>query len=96
MSQKLKEVDQEFQRGCMNIFLIRYVLTAWGSRPGAPKRIYEYIPDQNSLFDMSWNLTEIDQELKGGYMSIFRIRYVLKAWGNRPGAPRRICEYVPY
>ena len=53
MSQKLKEVDQEFQSGCMSIFLIRYVLTAWGSRPGVPKRIYEYIPDQNSLLDMS-------------------------------------------
>ena len=32
---KLKEID---------IFLIRYVLKAEGSRPGAPKRIYEYIP----------------------------------------------------
>ena len=30
----------------MSVFLIRYVLKAWGSRPWAPKRIYEYIPYQ--------------------------------------------------
>ena len=28
----------------MSIFLIRYALKVRGSRPGAPKRIYEYIP----------------------------------------------------
>ena len=33
----------------MSTFLIRYVLKAWGSRPGAPKMIYEYIPDEISL-----------------------------------------------
>jgi hypothetical protein len=44
MSQNLTEVDQEFQRGYMSIFLIRYVLKAGGSRPWAAKRIYEYIP----------------------------------------------------
>ena len=31
-------------RGYMDIFLSRYVLKAQGSRPGAPKRMYEYIP----------------------------------------------------
>ena len=41
MSQKLKEVDQELRRGYMSIFLIRYVLKACGSRPGAPKMIYD-------------------------------------------------------
>ena len=41
---RVKEVDQEFQRGYMSTFLIRYVLKASGNRPGAPKRIYEYTP----------------------------------------------------
>ena len=49
-----------------------------------------------SLLDMSQNLREIDQELQGGYMSIFLIRYVLKAWGSRPWAPKKIYEYIPY
>ena len=49
MCQNLAEVDQEFQRGYMSIFLIGYVLKAWGSRPWAPKRIYEYIPYQICL-----------------------------------------------
>ena len=40
----VEEVGQEVQRGYMSISLIRYVLKAQGSRPGAPKRIYEYIP----------------------------------------------------
>ena len=33
-----------------------------------------------------------------GYMSIFLIRYVLKAEGSRPGAPKRMCvnTYIPY
>ena len=51
----------------MSIFLIRYVLTnkyvlkAYGSRPGAPKRIYEYIPFQ------------ICPESSGGYMDIYSL-----------------------
>ena len=40
---------------------------AYGSRPGAPKMIYEYIPYQ------------ICRKSLRGYMSIFLIRYVLKA-----------------
>ena len=32
------------QRGYMSTLLIRYVLKARGSKPWAPKRIYEYIP----------------------------------------------------
>jgi len=35
---KLKEVDQEIQRGLMGIFLMEYFLKAQGSRPGDPKR----------------------------------------------------------
>ena len=34
--------------------------------------------------------------LQRAYMSIFLIRYVLKAWGGRPWAPKRICEYISY
>ena len=49
-----------------------------------------------SLSDMSWNLEEIDQELQGRYMRIFLIRCVLKGWGSRPWAPKRIYEYIPY
>jgi hypothetical protein len=45
---------------------------------------------------MSQNVKEVDQELQGGYMRIFLIRYVLKSYGNGPGAPRRIYEYIPY
>jgi hypothetical protein len=59
MSQNLEEVDQEFQRGYMSIFLT-----------SSKEDIYIY-------------------------MSIFLIRYVLKSYGNRPGAPRRIYEYIP-
>ena len=36
MYQKLKEVDQEIQRGPMSIFL-KYLLKAGGSRPGDPQ-----------------------------------------------------------
>ena len=42
-----------------------------------------------SLLDMSQNLREIDQELQGGYMSIFLIRYALKAWGSSHELQRR-------
>ena len=35
----------EKAKAYINIFLIEYVLKAQGSRPGPPKRIYEYIPD---------------------------------------------------
>ena len=38
MSQKLKEVDQEIQRGVI------YDSKAWGSRTGDPKRTYGHIP----------------------------------------------------
>ena len=41
---KLEEVDHGLQRGYMSTFLIRYVFKFYGSRPGAPRRIYEYIP----------------------------------------------------
>ena len=37
------------QRGYTRIFLIRYVLKAEASRPGAPKRIYAYIPYKTCL-----------------------------------------------
>ena len=60
----------------MSIFLIRYVLKAWGSGPGAPKRIYEYIPYHLDMFE---KLKEVDHELQRGYMSIFLVKYILKA-----------------
>ena len=38
---------------------------------------------------MTHKLKEVEQELQGGYISIFLIRYVLKAKGDRPGALQR-------
>ena len=49
-----------------------------------------------SLLDMPQKLNEVDQELQGGYMSIFLIRYVLRAHESGQLVPRRIYEYIPY
>jgi len=46
---KLMEVDQEIQTGLMSIFLIKYFLKAYGSRPGNPEMTYEYIPHSISF-----------------------------------------------
>ena len=48
-----------------------------------------------STFLTRYNLKywEVDQELRRGRMSIFLIRYVLKARGSRPRAPKRIHDY---
>ena len=42
------------------------------------------------LIRLPQKLKEVDQELQGGSMSMFLIRYALKAHGSRPGASRRI------
>ena len=43
-----------------------------GSRPGAPKSIYDSL-------DMSQKLAEVGQDLQRGYVSISLIIYALKA-----------------
>ena len=72
----------------MNIFLMRCFLKAERSRPGAPKRIYEYIPYKICLKSLR------------GYMDIFFIRFVSKVSESRPGAPKkiypRIYKYIPH
>ena len=68
-----------------------YVLKAWGSKPGAPKRIFESIPGYMNL-----KLKEVDQELQSGYMNIFLIRFVLQARGSRTGAAKRVYACIPY
>ena len=55
----------------MSIFLIKYLLKAQGSRPGDPKRTYEYIPYEK--------LQEVGQEIQRRLMSIFLIKYLLQA-----------------
>ena len=76
----------------MSIFLIRYVLKAWGNRPEAPRRLHEYI----HYWICGKKLRTVDHGLQRGCMSIFSIRCVLKSYGNKPGTPRRIYEYIPY
>jgi len=46
----------------MSIFLFKCLSKVRKSRPGASRRIYEYIPYQMSLK----SLRKVDQELQGG------------------------------
>ena len=35
-------------------------------------------------------------EIQWGYIGIFLIECLLKAWGSRPGDPKRTYEHIPY
>ena len=42
---KLKEGDQELQRGYMGRFLMKYALEAWETKPVGPMMKYDHIPN---------------------------------------------------
>ena len=83
MPYRLKEVDQNFRRG-YTIYSLLHMSFKFEGYIDILLIIYSPKPK------------EAHQELQGRYMSISLLRYVLKAQGGTPGAPRRIYEYIPY